>query len=302
MDCALCTVHCQRGVKLKRLKSFLLITIGFLFVAVALEFFLVPNKIAAGGVAGIAIIINNIFPQLPVGFLMLIMNLFLFIVAFLVIGNKFGAKSIYSSLGLSGVMWLMEKLPESIFPHSAATTDPLLAVIFGTLISGVGMAIVFYQNASTGGTDIIAKILNKFFHIDIGKSLLTVDFIVTMFCGKYIGWNIGMYALIGVIMNGFVIDNMIEGFNLQKQVMIVSQKSDDISEFIINTLNRGCTVLNGKGGFTGNESTVIYCVLGTREMIKLKKYIGETDRKAFITVSNAHEVLGEGFNDLDNID
>lgn len=283
---------------MKKLKDFLLITVGFLLVAVDLQFFLVPNKIAAGGVTGIAIIINKFIPSLPVGFLMLLMNIVLFVVAFIMLGNKFGVKSIYASLGLSGMMWLMEKAPESILPHSAATTDPILAVVFGTLIGGIGMAIVFNQNASTGGTDIIAKILNKFFHVDIGKSLLCVDFIVTLLCGRYIGWDVGMYALIAVIMNGFVIDNIIDGFNMSKQVMIMSGKSEIISKFIIDDLQRGCTVLHGEGGYSGKDAYIIYCVLGRKEFIKLKKFIKENDKKAFITVTDAHEVLGEGFKDI----
>lgn len=283
---------------MKKLKEYLLITVGFILVAVDLQFFLVPNKIAAGGVTGIAIIINKFVPYMPVGLLMLIMNIVLFIVAFIVLGRKFGAKSIYASLGLSGLMWLMEKIPESVFPHGPATTDPLLAIFFGTLIGGMGMAIVFNQNASTGGTDIIAKIMHKFFHVDIGKSLLCVDFIVTLLCGKYIGWNIGMYALIAVIMNGFFIDNMIEGFNISKQVMIMSEKSELISKYIIDELQRGCTVLHGEGGFSGKDSYIIYCVLDRKEFIKLKNFIKENDKKAFITVSDAHEVLGEGFKDI----
>jgi uncharacterized membrane-anchored protein YitT (DUF2179 family) len=163
---------------MKRFREYLLITIGFILVALSIEIFLSPNKIAAGGVSGIAIIINSIFPFLTLGMLMLIMNVILFIIAFIVIGNKFGAKSIYASLGLSGTIWIMDRVLAS---NLHLTNDLLLATIFGTLMSGIGMAMVFNQNASTGGTDILAKILNKFFHIDIGKSLLSVDFIVTIF-------------------------------------------------------------------------------------------------------------------------
>lgn len=280
---------------MKRFRDYFLITVGFLLVAFSLELFLVPNKIAAGGVSGIAIIINSIFPAIDVGLLMLCMNVILFIVAFIVIGNKFGGKSIYASLGLSGSIWLMDKLEVSRF---VLTNDLLLASIFGTLLSGIGMAIVFNQNASTGGTDIIAKILNKFFHLDIGKSLLAVDFIVTIFAGVTFGANVAMYALLCVIMNGFVIDNAIEGFNTCKEIMVISTKTSEISRYIIDELERGCTIFNGKGGYSAKNTDILYTVLHRKQFIKLKKFIKEVDSRAFITVSEAHEVLGEGFKDM----
>ncbi|MBL4936308.1 YitT family protein [Clostridium sp. YIM B02515] len=280
---------------MKRFRDYFLITVGFLLVAFSLELFLVPNKIAAGGVSGIAIIINSIFPAIDVGLLMLGMNVILFIVAFIVIGNKFGGKSIYASLGLSGSIWLMDKLEVSRF---VLTNDLLLASIFGTLLSGIGMAIVFNQNASTGGTDIIAKILNKFFHLDIGKSLLAVDFIVTIFAGVTFGANVAMYALLCVIMNGFVIDNAIEGFNTCKEIMVISTKTSEISRYIIDELERGCTIFNGKGGYSAKNTDILYTVLHRKQFIKLKKFIKEVDSRAFITVSEAHEVLGEGFKDM----
>lgn len=232
---------------MKKFREYILITIGFILVALSLELFLVPNKIAAGGVSGIAIIVNSIFPFLDVGLLMLGMNIILFIVAFMVIGNKFGGKSIYASLGLSGAIWIMDKFE---LYNKVLTKDLFLASVFGTFLSGIGMAMVFNQNASTGGTDIIAKILNKFFHIDIGKSLLAVDFIVTLFAGISFGVDIAMYALLAVIINGFVIDNVIEGIHSCKEVMVISSKLEEIGSYIINELDRGYTIFHGKGGYS----------------------------------------------------
>lgn len=280
---------------MKKVREYIFITTGFIFVALALQLFLVPNKIAAGGVSGIAIIINSVFPFLDVGMLMLIMNGILFIIAFIVIGNKFGGKSIYASLGLSGTLWLMDNL--KLFDR-ALTNDLFLASIFGTFLSAIGMAMVFNQNASTGGTDIIAKILNKFFHMDIGKSLLVVDFIVTLFAAVTFGANIALYSLLCVIINGFVIDNVIEGVNTCKEIMVISSKIDDISRYIIDELERGCTIFHGKGGFSGNDTRILYTVLYRKQFIKLKNFIKEVDSRAFITVSEAHEVLGEGFKDM----
>ena len=284
---------------MKKLKEYIFITIGFLTVAISAEFFLVPNNIAGGGIMGIAMIIYSftepIMPQLSVGLMMLIMNMILFVVAIIFIGGKFGAKTIYSSLGLSGSLLIIGRM---FTPGTAITSNLLLATIFGTFISGIGMGIVFNQNASTGGTDILAKILHRFIHLDIGKSLLIVDFTVTIFGGLTFGVERGMYALLCVIINGFVIDNVIEGINLCKQIMVVSTKNEIIRTYIIENLGRGCTLLQGMGGFTGEKTFVLYAVLNRKEFIKLRNFIRETDAKAFITVTNAHEVLGEGFKDI----
>lgn len=280
---------------MKKLREYILITIGIILLALSIECFLAPNKIAAGGITGIAIIINNFFPNISIGILMLIMNIILFIVAFIFIGSKFGAKTIYSSLSLSAIIWIMEKF----YPGQFVITNNLfLASIFGTLISGIGMGIVFNQNASTGGTDILAKILNKFIHLDIGKALLSVDVIVSILAGATFGAEIGMYAILCVIMNGFVIDSVIEGLNVCKQVMVISSKTNEISKFIMEEIQRGCTILEGKGAFSGNSTHILYAVLGRKEFIKLKNYIKEVDKNAFITVSDAHEVLGNGFKNI----
>lgn len=280
---------------MKLFKQYFLITLGVIFVAIGTEFFLAPNNIAAGGVIGIAIIINHFVPFLKVGFLMLIMNIILFIIAFLIIGNKFGAKTIYSSLTLSAIIWIMDKV---VTPDMVVTKDLLLASIFGTFISGIGMGIVFNQNASTGGTDILAKIVHKFVHLDIGKALLSVDFIVTIFAGISFGASIGMYALLCVIINGFVIDGVIEGLNVSKQVMVVSGNNNLISKFILTDLGRSCTLFHGLGGYTKKDTYILYAVMDRKELIKLRDYIKIVDSRAFITVSDAHEVLGEGFKNL----
>lgn len=280
---------------MKKVKEYVLITIGVILVALSIECFLAPNKIAAGGITGIAIIINNFFPNISIGILMLIMNIILFVVAFIFIGSKFGAKTIYSSLSLSGIIWAIGRF----YPGKLVVTNNLfLASVFGIAISGIGMAIVFNQNASTGGTDILAKILNKFVHLNIGKALLLVDFVVTIFAGVTFGVEIGMYAILCVIMNGFIIDSVIEGLNMCKQIMVISMKNNEISKFIMEDLDRGCTILEGKGAFSGNSTYILYTVLNSKEFIKLKNYIKEIDNNAFITVSEAHEVLGNGFKDI----
>ncbi|MBQ5695488.1 MAG: YitT family protein [Clostridium sp.] len=276
-----------------KLKDFGLITVGILFVAISVAYFFEPNNIAAGGITGLAIVINHYIPFISVGPLVLIMDSVLFVIALIVIGGKFGAKTIYSSVLLSTSMWIMQ----TFLPFNF-TNDLMLATIFGTLISAGGMAIVFNANASTGGTDIIAKILNKFFHFNIGRSLLMVDFLVTLLGAITFGINIGLYGLLSVIVNGIVIDKIIAGFNVKSGITIISDKNKEISKYILNDLKRGCTFIKGIGGFTEKDVSLLYTILDRRELIKLKNYIIELDKRAFITVGEVHEVMGEGFKDI----
>lgn len=281
----------------KILKEYSMITFGVILVAIAVEYFLAPNKLAAGGVTGLAIVLNYYFPIISNGLIVLVVNIILFGVAFLVIGGNFGAKTIYASFALSLIMWIIEKF---LNPY-ALSKDLIIATIFGTLISAIGMAIVFNYNASTGGTDILAKILNKAFHIAIGKSLLLVDIVITIMAIMAFGLDAGLYALLSVILLGITIDRLIEGVNTVKEVTVISTKNDEIRQFIIDELERGCSLVKGIGGYKNTEILVLYTVLGRSEFIKLKGFIREKDPRAFITVNEVHEVLGEGFMELEDI-
>jgi len=276
------------------LKDFVMITVGIFLVAFGLEYFHIPNNIAAGGVSGLAIIINNFLPVLPVGIIILILNLILFAIAFITLGGGFGAKTIYASFGLSGIMWIME----TFFTPTVLTDDLFINAAVGALIIGTGMAMVFNYGASTGGTDILAKILNKYFHVEIGKSLLAVDFIIGLTGVVTFGITAGLYALLCIIANGTLIDRLIDGFNTSKELMIISKREEEIIKFIIEELDKSCTVLNGYGGYTSEDIQILYVILSRRDYIRLRSYIKEIDPKAFISVNEVHEVLGEGFMDI----
>lgn len=279
----------------KNIKEFILINIGLALVAVGIYYFLIPNNLAAGGVSGLSMVINHFVPQMPVGLLMLMMNVILFVVGIIFIGSSFGVKTIYSSFSLSGMIWILE----GFFPIKGSLTgDIFLELIFGILIAGVGMAIVFLNNASTGGTDIIAKILNKYFHINIGKGVLMADFFITLAAAFAFGIKIGLYALLGVIINGFVIDFVIEGIETNKQVTIITTKMDIINAFIISELGRGATIYLAKGAYTNEEKEIIITVVDRKEFIRLRNFIKEVDHRAFITVNKVYETLGEGFKSL----
>lgn len=276
------------------LKDFVMITLGIFLVAFGLQYFHIPNNIAAGGVSGLAIIINDFLVQVPVGIIILILNLILFAVAFVTLGGGFGAKTLYASFGLSAIMWAMEVL----VPPTVLSEDLFINAAVGTFVIGTGMAMVFNYGASTGGTDILAKILNKYFHLDIGKSLLMVDFIIGLTGLLTFGITAGLYALLCIIINGTLIDRLIDGFNTSKELMIISKKEAEIIKFIIEELDKSCTVLSGYGGYTSEDIDILYVILRRRDYIRLRSYIKEIDPKAFISVNEVHEVLGEGFTDI----
>jgi uncharacterized membrane-anchored protein YitT (DUF2179 family) len=277
-----------------RLKDFVMITIGIFLVAFGLEYFHIPNNIAAGGVSGLAIIINSFLSEIPIGIIILVLNVILFLVAFLTLGGGFGAKTIYASFGLSLIMWIME----TFFNPGIISEDLFINAAVGTFVIGIGMAMVFNYGASTGGTDILAKILHRYFHVDIGKSLLLVDFVIGLTGLATFGITAGLYALLCIVVNGTLIDRMIDGFNTSKELMIISKKEEEIIRFIIEELDKSCTVLNGYGGYTSEDIQILYVILSRREYIRLRSYIKEIDPKAFISVNEVHEVLGEGFIDI----
>ncbi len=186
-------------------KEYILLTIGVILVAFGIQYFYAPNEIAGGGLSGMALVISNYIPSLSVGTIILIGNLILFIISFILIGGDFGFKTIYASFMLSFVMDFMEKILHSY----ALTTNMLLAIILGTLIIATGLGVAFAINASTGGTDILAKILNRYSTFNIGISLLLVDLFVVVCGGITFGLDKGIYSLLAVIANGLMVDTVI---------------------------------------------------------------------------------------------
>ncbi|HBT18423.1 MAG TPA: hypothetical protein DEA52_00035 [Clostridiaceae bacterium] len=276
------------------LKDFVMISLGVFLVAFGLEYFHIPNNIAAGGVSGLGIIINHFLPMVPVGAIILILNVILFTIAFFTVGGGFGAKTLYASFGLSFIMWTME----TFFPPQVLSEDLFINAAVGTFVIGIGMAMVFNYGASTGGTDILAKILNKYIHMDIGKALLAVDFLIGLTSLATFGITAGLYALLAIVINGTLIDRLILGFNTSKELMIISRREKEIIDFIITEMDKSCTVLNGYGGYTSEDIQILYVILSRREYIRLRGFIKEIDPRAFISVNEVHEVLGEGFMDL----
>jgi len=273
-------------------KKFLIINFGLLVMTIGLYFFLMPSNLAVGGATGLAMILSYLIPSISMGVILALLNGILFVTAFIVLGKEFGGYTVYASLALSGMIGLFEV----VYPMTAPFTDDLfINLIFGILITGVGMGFVFNQNASTGGTDIVAKIINKYTNVAIGKSLLISDFLITLFAGFVFGARLGMYALLGIVINSIVIDKMISGFNVKINMIIISKELDVINDFILHNAGRGTTIYHGTGGYSKEEKHIINTIVSRSEYIKIRDFIRTVDKKAFVSISHVTEVEGEGF-------
>lgn len=279
---------------MKKILDYVVITVGVFILSLGLALFLIPHKIAAGGISGIGIILYYLF-GINVGFTIFVLNVILFVLAFRILGRSFGFKTIYATIAYSVIVAILTR----ILPPEGVTNDLILNVLFGCFLSGTGMAIVFSREASTGGTDIIAMILRKLTNLDVSWGLLLVDFTITLFAGIFFGKDIGMYALLGVIVNTFTIDTVLEGVTTSIQVIIVSEEYEKINDRILKDVRRGATLLHGEGAYTGKERKIILTVLKRKEFVKLKSIVKEIDPDAFLLVSHVREVLGEGFKPID---
>ena len=269
--------------------SYGMIVIGSILTAVSINMFMVPNKIAPGGVSGIATVFYYLF-KFPVGTVMLVLNIPLFLLGVRHLGGLFGFKTLFSTIILSVIIDLTTFLP-------VLTKDPLLASLYGGILMGVGMGLVFKSGATTGGTDLAAKIVHSFIPtLTLGQILLAIDTAVVAFATiVFKDYELAFYAVITLYVSSKVIDGILEGVNFAKAVFIVSTKSTLIAEKIMKDLDRGVTGLNGLGMYTGDQKTVLMCVLKRQEIPTLKSLVNEIDENAFVILTDAREVLGEGF-------
>ena len=276
-------------------KEYIGIIIGALLIAIGLYFFWAPSNLAAGGVSGLAIVLKALFPIVPIGILIFILDCLMFMIGFIMLGKSFGLRSLMCSLSVSILMTGLE----FIWPNWQPISDDLLILlIFGALFIAIGQALVFNLEASSGGTDIIAKMINQYTHLNIGTSLMIADMIVVLLATGIFGLEKGLYAALGVLITTNLIDYLISGFNVQRYVMIIPSSSDKvqpINTYILETLERGATIYTAEGAYSKNPKQVITTVIDRKEFIDLKKKLIKIDPLAFMTVQNLHEVVGEGF-------
>ena len=274
-----------------KLKNFSLLTISTLIMAVGIYFFKFANNFTFGGITGIAVLVAKFFPISASDF-SFVVNILLLIIGWIVLGKSFAEKTAYSTILLSISLSLLER----IYPMShPLTNEPLLELIFAILLPALGSAILFNIGASSGGTDVIAMILKKYTSVDIGKGLMISDLIFTL--AGFLVFNVktGLYSLFGLIMRSALIDNFIESFNRSKYFHVVTSNATCICDFIQNDLQRGATIVNATGAFTGDDKYIILTVLSPSQAVKLRNFIKEHDPKAFLLVSNISEIIGKGF-------
>lgn len=277
-----------------KLKNFSLLTISTLIMAVGIYFFKFANNFTFGGITGIAVLVAKFFPISASDF-SFVVNILLLIIGWIVLGKSFAEKTAYSTILLSVSLSLLER----IYPMShPLTNEPLLELIFAILLPALGSAILFNIGASSGGTDVIAMILKKYTSVDIGKGLMISDLIFTL--AGFLVFNVktGLYSLFGLIMRSALIDNFIESFNRSKYFHVVTSNATCICDFIQNDLQRGATIVNVTGAFTGDDKYIILTVLSPSQAVKLRNFIKEHDPKAFLLVSNTSEIIGKGFHSV----
>lgn len=274
---------------LRALAEFLGVTAGVLFTALGLDLFLIPNKIAAGGVSGLATVIHYLAGT-PVGLTMLVLNVPLFALGIYRLGLKFGFRSLYGTISLSFLI-------DGLAPYLPVPThNPLLAAVFGGVLTGLGLGLVFRHRGTTGGTDLAAAVLRTYTGANVGQLLFLVDGMVVLFAGfSFHSWELSMYALITIFVTAWLIDLVQEGISYTKAFFIISEHVDRIAPVILREMNRGATALKGRGMYTGEAREVLFVVVNRSEVTGLKDLIYRIDPRAFVVLADVHEVLGEGF-------
>ena len=275
--------------------SYIIITVGTLIIAAGIYFFKFPNHFSVGGVSSLAVLLSKLFNYaVSESQIMAIANIILLVVALLVFGKSFAIKTIYSTVLLSVSTLVFEK----VMPLSAPITDQkFLELILTIGAIAIGSAILFSQNASSGGTDVIAMIIKKFWNTDIGTALLISDALMAISSGFIFPDQpeICLYSIVGLVLKSFIVDNVIDGFNRNKYFIIVTNKEKEVCEYINSFLHRGATVSKCTGSYTGEEKSMIATVLNRTQAGMLKRFLKETDPSAFTIITNSSDIIGKGF-------
>lgn len=289
------SIHQEKLFSAKWFKSYSFILIGTFIMAMGFVFFISPYKLAPGGVYGIAIILHHLF-GFPIGLSGLAMDIPLTIIAILVLGPKFGTKTIFGFILLSAWITLLE-FAWGYTP--LVEGDALLSAIFGGALVGIGLGLVFKSKASSGGSDIVAMIIAKYTKLPLGQLMIAVDAaIVLLGLIAFDDWKIPLYSWIVIFITGKIIDTVLEGVNYEKTCLIISEKPEEIRDKIIHDLGRGGTFIKAQGMYSEQDKRMIFTVVNRREMVLLQEYVHEIDPSAFITIINTNEIYGEGFRSL----
>ena len=277
--------------------SYTLIIIGAFIMAAGFVLFITPYKIVPGGVYGISIVLHHLFGT-PVGLIALCFDIPLTLIGMKVLGPRFGVKTV---VGFVFTAVFVDSLTYILGEQPLVEDDALLSSIFGGVMVGLGLGLIFKSKATSGGSDIVAMIIAKYTKLPLGQLMILVDSaIVFVGFAAFQDWKIPLYSLIVIFITGKVIDVVLQGISYDKTLFIISDKAEEIRNKIIVDLNRGGTFIQGKGMYNGKDRTIIYTVVNRREVAMLQEFIHKTDPRAFMTVINANEIIGEGFKSLND--
>ena len=263
------------------------ITFATFIVAVAVYFFMMPNNLAIASIAGLAVVLQKFIP-LSVATISLIFNVGLLIIGFIFVGREFGGKTVYTSVILPICVGIFEKL----FPkYNGLTGDPFLDMICYIFIVSIGLSLLFNHNASSGGLDIIVKILNKYLHIDKGKAMSIAGMLVSLSAIFAYDTKTVVLSVLGTYLNGIILDYFLFGTNIKKKVCILSRKNEEIKKYILKNMHSGATLYKVIGAYNNEEHEEVVAIVNKREYGVLMQYIRRTDPDAFVTVSTINEVM-----------
>jgi len=267
----------------------LMIITGSAIGGISFNVFLIPHKLLSGGVSGIALILNYIFGFNP-GVLIFVFNIPIFIAGYRFVDKEF---ILLSLIGMTAFSVSIDSF--SFLRNIVYIDDVLLSCLYGGVLNGIGMGIVFRNRASQGGIDIVAVIIKKYFSINLGRTSLIINFIIVTIASLFYGLNLAMYTLVSMYVASTVLDKVQQGFGSSKSIMIITDNEQEVADTILQKLGRGVTYLEGEGAYTGNRKRVIYCIVAPRQLARLKQIVHDLDREAFMAVSDTAEVLGHGF-------
>ncbi len=268
------------------IKDFLIITFGTIIVAAAVFFFMLPSHVSVGSGAALAMVLSNFIP-LSVSTITLIMNIGLLIIGFVLVGPTFGAKTVYCSVLMPMVMGVFER----IFPNfQSITQDPLLDVICYILVVGIGLAILFPRDASSGGLDIVAKIMNKYLHMDLGQAMSISGIVVALSSALCYDAKTVVLSVLGTYFGGLVVDHFIFGMNIKRRVCVISAELEKIVQFVIHDLHSGATLNEIIGAYDNTPRREMIAIVDNQEYRRLMDFIRETDPKAFVTVYSVSDM------------
>ena len=278
---------------MKKLMSVIMMSIGTILVAAEVHFFEVPNRFAIGGVSGIGILLSKMdFIPISAETWIVILNILLLIIGFIFLGKGCGIRTIYCSLLFAGVL----KLLEWLLPVTEPLTDqPVLELLSVMVLTSIGSALVFREDSTTGGTDIIAMILKKYTPLHVGKALFLVDLAVVISAFFIYGIQIGLFSMFGLLARALFTDTLIENMDSCKYFTIITSKPEEIRMFVLDNLERGATIVRAEGAYTGEGKTILHTVVQRSQAYKLQKKIKEIDDQAFVIITTSSEIIGSGF-------